>query len=147
VSRKSIYVLENGDCLLMENGKLRRGEPVESGIIYVDGLSVGDISAVVLKDRQTLASDGVVTVVCQVRSKDGRPVGHPEVIMRGVAGSEDNELLADLVSIVEKTAASFAKDQHLNTNQLKRALRERILGLLWERAHRRPMVIPLILEV
>lgn len=147
VSRKSIYVLENGDCLLMENGKLRRGEPVESGIIYVDGLSVGDISAVVLKDRQTLASDGVVTVVCQVRSKDGRPVGRPEVIMRGVAGSEDSELLADLVSIVEKTAASFAKDQHLNTNQLKRALRERILGLLWERAHRRPMVIPLILEV
>jgi len=147
VDPRSIFILENGDCLLMENGRLRRGEAVESGIIFVDGLSVGDISTVVLKDRQTLASDGVVTVVCMIQAKDGQPVGRPEIIMRGVAGGEDLELLADLAAVVEKTTASFAKDRRSNTGQLKRALRERILALLWERSRRRPMIIPLVLEV
>ncbi|MDR2957574.1 MAG: ribonuclease J [Coriobacteriales bacterium] len=147
IERKSIYVLENGDCLLLEDGRLKRGEAIEAGIVYVDGLSVGDISAVVLKDRQTLASDGVVTVVCLIRSKDGKLVSKPEVIMRGVTGADDNELLEDLISIVEQTAGGFARDRRLNPGQLRRSLRERILGLLWERSRMRPMVIPLILEV
>jgi len=147
IDRRNIYVLENGDCLLMTDGQLSRGEPIESGIIYVDGLSVGDISAVVLKDRQTLASDGLVTVVCLVHSKDGHLVGKPEVIMRGVSGAEDNDLLEDLIGIVEKTATRFSDEKKLNSGQLKRALREQILGLLWQRSRRRPMVIPLILEV
>ena len=147
IPRSQIYVLENGDCLNLAQGKLSRGEPVDSGIVYVDGLSVGDISQVVLKDRQTLASDGIVTIVCQIRSRDGRPVGKPEIIMRGVSGNDDNELLEDLINIVEKTATSLAKEQRLNSSQLKRALRERVSSVLWERSRRRPMVIPLILEV
>jgi ribonuclease J len=147
ISRRSIFVLDNGDCLMMEDGQLRRGEPVESGIVYVDGLSVGDISAVVLKDRQTLASDGVVTVVCQVRGRDGQLVGRPEVIMRGVAGAEDNELYEILVNVAESTIADSASGKRMNSGQLRRNLRERISATLWGKSRRRPMVIPLILEV
>ena len=147
VERQNIFILENGDTLELQNGKAKRGEAVESGIIYVDGLSVGDVSAVVLKDRQTLASDGIITLVCMIRQRDSKPVGHPEIIMRGVIGSDDGELLEELTKLVEKTAMNFSQEHRYNSGQLKRALRERVSALLWERIRRRPMVIPLIMDI
>jgi len=147
IPESSIFILDSGDTLLMEDGQLKRGEPVESGIVYVDGLSVGDVSAVVLKDRQTLSSDGVVTVVCVIRKKDSQLVGKPEIIMRGVSGSDDSKLIDDLTAIVDRTVTDFAKEHRSNPRQLQRALRERVSSLLWERSRRRPMVIPLLMDV
>jgi ribonuclease J len=144
---KNIFILDNGDTLTLDASGVSRGEPVESGIVYVDGLSVGDVSAVVLKDRQTLANDGIVTVVCMMRRRDSSPVGKPEIIMRGVSGGDDPVLVGDLIAIAEKTVAKFAHEHSSNPNSLKRALREKISGLLWERCRRRPMIIPLIMDV
>jgi ribonuclease J len=147
VPKERIFILENGDNLVLSNGSMRRGEPVESGIIYVDGLSVGDVSAVVLKDRQTLASDGIVTLVCMIRRRDSMPVGRPEIIMRGVTGADDPELIEDMTAVVEQITSTFGKEKKSNPNQLKRALREKVSALLWERSRLRPMVIPLIMDV
>jgi ribonuclease J len=147
VARRDVFILDSGDTLLLDESGVSRGEPVESGIVYVDGLSVGDVSAVVLKDRQTLANDGIVTVVCMLRRRDSSPVGKPEVIMRGVSGGDDSELVGDLVGVAERTVSRFAHEHRSNPSSLKRALREEISGLLWERAHRRPMIIPLIMDV
>ncbi len=142
-----IYVLENGESLLMESGDIRRGESVDSGIIYVDGLSVGDVSNVVLKDRQTLASDGIVTVVVMLRKRDAKSAGDPEVIMRGVSGGDDPDLLSDSVQVVSKTVANFAHEHRNNPNRLQRGVRESLSKLLWERVRRRPMIIPIIMDV
>jgi ribonuclease J len=147
IASKNIFILDNGDTLTLDASGVSRGEPVESGVVYVDGLSVGDVSAVVLKDRQTLANDGIVTVVCMMRRRDNAPVGKPEVIMRGVSGGDDPVLVADLISLAEKTVAKFGHEHSSNPNSLKRALREKISGLLWERCRRRPMIIPLIMDV
>jgi ribonuclease J len=147
VPTRNIFILDSGDTLLLGEGVVERGEPVESGVVYVDGLSVGDVSAVVLKDRQTLANDGIVTLVCMIRRRDNVPVGKPEVIMRGVSGGEDAELTNDLVALAERILARFAHEHRSNPSSLKRALREEISGLLWERARRRPMIIPLIMDV
>ena len=100
IPKDHIFILENGQSLLIDENGVSRGEAVESGIIYVDGLSVGDVSNVVLKDRKTLASDGIATVVVMVRKSDSKPVGEQEIIMRGVSGGDDPELLADAVSVV-----------------------------------------------
>jgi ribonuclease J len=147
IPEKNIHTIENGDVLLLENGQIKKGEPVDSGIIYVDGLSVGDVSNVVLKDRQTLANDGIVTVVCMLRRRDYKGVGTPEVIMRGVSGGDDPDLIAAAVAAVSKTIASSAHEHRSNPNRLKRALRESLAALLWERVRRRPMIIPIIMEV
>jgi ribonuclease J len=147
VPKKNIFVLDNGDSLLLDANGVQRGEQVESGIVYVDGLSVGDVSAVVLKDRQTLANDGIVTVVCMIRKRDSSPVGAPEIIMRGVSGGDDPELLQNAVAVSEKTLKSFAHEHRNNPNRLKRALREGLSTLLWERCRRRPMIIPIIMDV
>jgi ribonuclease J len=147
IPKQNIFVLESGDSLLVGQGSVSRGKPVESGIIYVDGLSVGDVSSVVLKDRQTLSSDGIVTVVAMVQRRDSRAMGQPEVIMRGVSGGDDPQLLADAVRAVERTVSSFAHEHRNNPNRLKRALRENLSRLLWERVRRRPMIIPIIMDV
>jgi len=147
IPRDHILLAENGDVMLLNKHHIEKSEPIESGVIYVDGLTVGDVSNVVLKDRQTLSEEGIVTVVCMIRKRDSSPVGTPEVIMRGVIGSEDQELLADAIRVVEATLIKSAHDQRSNPNRLKRALREALLTLLWERIRRRPMVIPIIMEV
>jgi ribonuclease J len=147
IGKKNVFVLDNGDSLLLDAQGVRHGEAVESGVVYVDGLSVGDVSAVVLKDRQTLASDGIVTVVTMIRKRDSSAVGTPEIIMRGVSGGDDPELLKKAVEITEKTVKSFAHEHRNNPNRLKRALREGLSTLLWERCRRRPLIIPIIMEV
>jgi ribonuclease J len=147
IPSRNIFILESGDTLLLDKSGVSRGEPVESGVVYVDGLSVGDVSAVVLKDRQTLANDGIVTVVCMIRRRDSVPIGKPEVIMRGVSGAEDVELTNDLIELTQRTLSQFAHEHRSNPSSLKRALREKISGLLWERCRRNPMIIPLIMDV
>jgi ribonuclease J len=147
IPANNVFILDSGDTLLLDESGVKRGEPVESGVVYVDGLSVGDVSAVVLKDRRTLASDGIVTVVCMIRRRDSTPTGRPEVIMRGVSGGDDAGLTSDLVALAERTVSRFAHEHRSNPSSLKRALREEISGLLWERARRRPMIIPLIMDV
>jgi len=147
IPRKNIFIVDSGDVLLLNQQGVVKGEPIESGIIYVDGLSVGDVSNVVLKDRQTLASDGIVTLVCMIRKRDSSPIGTPEVIMRGVIGGEDPELLNDAVKVVERTMTKFAHEHRSNPNRLKRALREALLRFLWERIRMRPMVIPIIMDI
>jgi len=144
---QNIHYQETGDVLLLSAGQISKGEAVESGIIYVDGLSVGDVSNVVLKDRQTLATDGIVTIVCMLRRRDCVGVGEPEVIMRGVSGGDDPELIKDSVAVVLKTINDSAHEQRSNPNRLKRALRESLSALLWGRIRRRPMIIPIIMEV
>ncbi|MCL2806684.1 MAG: ribonuclease J [Coriobacteriia bacterium] len=147
LSKESIFILENGESLLLDNNGIKRGETVESGIIYVDGLSVGDVSNVVLKDRRTLASDGIATVVVMLRKRDSKAAGEPEIIMRGVSGGDDPDLLAESVAIVSKTVAKFAHEHRNNPNRLQRAIRENLSKLLWERVRRRPMIIPIIMDV
>lgn len=144
---KEIFILDNGDSLIMNHEGIRRGDPVDSGIIYVDGLSVGDVSNVVLKDRQTLASDGIVTVVVMIRKRDSKAAGEPEIIMRGVSGGDDPGLLADASKVVGKTVSNFAHEHRNNPNRLQRAIRESLSKLLWERVRRRPMIIPIIMDV
>ncbi|MDR1088124.1 MAG: ribonuclease J [Coriobacteriales bacterium] len=147
IPSRNIFVLENGESLVLSQDGVRRSESVESGIIYVDGLSVGDVSNVVLKDRQTLASDGIATVVVMLRKRDSKAAGEPEIIMRGVSGGDDPELLADSIRVVSRTVANFAHEHRNNPNRLQRAIRESLSKLLWERVRRRPMIIPLIMDV
>lgn len=147
MKKSNIFILENGESLLVDSSGVKRGETVDSGVIYVDGLSVGDVSNVVLKDRQTLASDGIATVVVMLRKRDAKPEGAPEIIMRGVSGGDDPDLLADSVRAVSNTVANFAQEHRNNPNRMQRAIRESLSKLLWERVRRRPMIIPIIMDV
>jgi ribonuclease J len=147
IAAENTFILDNGDTLELLDGKLTRGEQVENGIVYVDGLSVGDVSTIVLKDRKTLASDGIVTVVCLINTRKGSSAGEPELIMRGVTGGDDPTLQTDAVQAVQNILATHTREYQGNPGPLKKKIREDLSRLLWERCRRRPMIIPIIMEV
>ncbi len=147
IPRKNIFILENGNVLEMLDGKITMGESVDSGVIFVEGLSVGDVSMLVLKDRKTLANEGVVTVVVMISKKNGRPLGDVEVIMRGVSGGDDAGLLDDATSAIKETVSKLSHDYRLDPRTLKREARDTLSKFLWNRCRRRPMIIPIIMEL
>jgi ribonuclease J len=145
---EDVFVLDNGDCLELGLEGARVSERVEHGVVYVDGLGVGDVGNVVLRDRQLLAQDGIATVVITIDGQTGRPIGEPELVTRGIVfGAEGEQLLAEARARVAKTLAKTAKEGATDQQVIKNAVRESLSGLLWERIRRRPMIIPVVMEV
>lgn len=147
VARKNIFVIDNGDSLIMQDHRVSRGEPVESGVVYVDGISVGDTNQVVLRDRKVLANDGVATVVIMLNSKTQMPAGDVELIMRGVTGGDEKLLLDDAHVCVTKALQKATGTHGARPNVIQREVREALSNLLWNRCHRRPMIIPIVMEI
>ncbi len=148
VGHEDIFVLENGDCLEIDENRAEVREHVESGVVYVDGLSVGEVGQVVLRDRQLLARDGIATVVIAIDGQTGRPMGEPELVMRGIVfGPEEDALLEDARARLAKTLAKTAGEGATDHQVIKNAVRESLSQLLWERSHLRPMIIPVVMEV
>lgn len=145
---EDVFVLDNGDCLQIDAKGARVRERVEHGVVYVDGIGVGDVGNVVLRDRQLLAQDGIATIVITIDGQTGRPIGEPELVTRGIVfGTEGEQLLADARARVAKTLAKTAKEGTTDQAVIKNAVRESLSGLLWERIRRRPMIIPVVMEV
>ncbi|MCH3943157.1 MAG: ribonuclease J [Atopobiaceae bacterium] len=141
-----VFVCDNGDTLEMRGGKVRLGEPVDSGIVYVDGLRIGDADPVVLRDRQKLASDGIVTCVVTISSRTHK-VDEIEISSRGVSFSNDDALISEAQSSLR---ASIDKKDILKgatTDQTRKAVRNDLSNFLWNKTHTRPMVIPVVMEV
>ncbi len=145
---EDVFVLDNGDCLEIGDDGARVAESVEHGVVYVDGLSVGDVGKVVLRDRQLLAQDGIATIIIAIDGQTGRPVGEPELVTRGlVLGGDTDPLLIEARARIAKTLAKTAKEGATDQKVIKNAVRESLSQLLWERIRRRPMIIPVVMEV
>lgn len=142
-----IFVLDNGDSLEMRAGKVRRGSSVESGVVYVDGLRIGDTDPIVLRDRQKLANDGMVTAVAIVSLKRKR-IDAIEFSGRGVSFTIDDEFSADasasIMKMIEKGKFNFTSS---GTDALRKAVRDSLSNFIWNRTRTRPMIIPVVMEV
>jgi len=145
IPEKNIFVLDNGDTLELRNHTVRIGEPVDSGVVYVDGLSVTDADPVVLRDRQKLSKDGIVTCVVTVshRSHKTRAI---EIYSRGVSFANDEELNKDAQEVV-RTRIDRSSEADVGVDQLRKGIRNGLSNFLWSRTHTRPMVIPVVMEV
>jgi ribonuclease J len=148
VPEKNVFVLDNGDCLEIDKNGARLTESVEHGVVYVDGLGVGDVGQVVLRDRQLLAQDGIATVVVTIDAQTGRLVSEPEMITRGLAfGEGGDSLIADAQARIAQTMAKTYKEGATDQAVIKKAVHDSLSQLLWERTRSRPMVIPIVVEV
>ena len=146
VDPDNIYVLENGDSLELSARGVERGEGVPSGIVYVDGLSVGDTSQDVLDERNTLGNQGFASVAAAVNMKDRKLIGQVQVSMHGITGGDDYYLAHE----AENTVASALRKclpKDGGVKELRKAARDALLSLLWERTKQRPMVVVNLLEV
>ena len=147
VEHDHIFILDNGDSLRMQAGTVKRDAPVPSGIVYVDGSSVGDIGRDVLRDRQAMSSEGVVACVAVFSRSGNELVKAPVVQMRGIPGFDNDEFLAEATQRVEH-ACENALDAHPgDVKRVKKAIRDALSGFLWKRAHRHPVIITTVLDI
>ncbi|MHB1340190.1 MAG: ribonuclease J [Coriobacteriia bacterium] len=149
IPEKNIFCMENGQCLELDEHGARIAEHVESGVVYVDGLSVGDIGQVVLRDRQLLAADGMSMVIVAIDSQTGRVMTEPEIVMRGIVltGGEEEDVLAEMRARVSKVLARTSSEGVTDHGVIKKALRDSLSAFIWERSRMRPMIIPVVMEV
>lgn len=147
IPRDCIFVLDNGDVLEIDEEEARLGEKVDSGVVYVDGLTVGDLGQVVLRDRQHMSQDGIITVVVAIDVKSGTPSGEPEIVTRGVVFGDDPAVLEEARQRVAKAVAKTGREGVTDFSVVQRRVRETVSQFVWERVKRRPLVIPVVLEV
>ena len=142
-----IFILDNGDTLEMRGGIVKRGTPVESGVVYVDGLRIGDTDPIVLRDRQKLANDGMVTAVAIVSLKH-KKIEAIEFSGRGVSFVIDDQFSEDasasIMKTIEKGKFSFTSS---GSDAIRKAVRDSLSNFIWSRTRTRPMIIPVVMEV
>ncbi|MEK9174374.1 MAG: ribonuclease J, partial [Patescibacteria group bacterium] len=147
---ENIVVVENGNVVRVNENQIsvdKKSVPAE--LVMVDGLGVGDVGSVVLRDRQMLAEDGMFVVVTVVDSKSGRVRGSPDIISRGFIYLRDNkQMLQDARMIIRKVVEQTTAREHpFNDALVKEEIKERLGQFLFQKTHRRPMVLPVLIEV
>jgi ribonuclease J len=148
VDPEAIFKGRNGLPLEIDERGARFGEQEQAGVIFVDGVEVGDIEDVALRDRRALSADGIFIVVATVSGQDGRPIAPPEVISRGVPFLTDEDGVVDEIrETVEMSLAQAAADEVHEISLLQEHLREDMAAFIYERLRRRPMVLPVVVEV
>jgi ribonuclease J len=138
----SIVIAENGDVVELSRDGVRIADRVESGVTYVDGLGVGDISDVALRDRRHMSEDGVLIVVTTLA--DGAAAA-PELITRGFA--ESDELLAEMRQEAHEIVRELLADDIREVKLLQEHIHDGLGQLVYDRTHRRPMILPVVIEV
>jgi ribonuclease J len=147
VEPQNIFIIENGQPIeFLPDGSARRGMPVPAGYVFVDGLTVGEVGEVVLRDRRALALDGMVLAVVTVDKQTGSVIGRPEIITHGFVQDRADPLLAaaaDRVIASLETPGDHIAEQAL----FKEMIKDGLSRLFYERTKRRPMVFPVVVEV
>ncbi len=142
-----IVIAEDGDIVEVTEDSIAIGEHVACGNVFVDGLGVGDVGQIVLRDRQVLAQDGILMVVLTVDKETGLPLAGPDIVSRGFVYVRDSEELLEKAR--ERVLESFvglnghASDWSFVKDKIKHTLSE----FLYDKTHRRPMILPLVMEV
>ena len=146
---ENIFILSSGDVLeLNEEEPAKVKEKVRTGAILVDGLGVGDVGNIVLRDRQHLAEDGIIIVVLTLERRTNRLLAGPDIVSRGfVYVRESEELMDDARKAVSEALEKCLKGRHTDWNKIKLVIRDAMNDYIWKKTKRRPMVIPIIMDV
>jgi len=144
---EDIFQSENGLPLEIDERGARFGERERSGMIFVDGVEIGEMADVALRDRRMLSADGIFIIVVTIAEDDGQSVGEPEIILRGVPFEAGEELLDEIRETVQATLARASKEEIHEVDLLQQMLHDDLAKLVYERLKRRPMVLPVVVEV
>jgi ribonuclease J len=148
VAPEDIFQGENGLPLDIDERRARFGKAEPSGMIFVDGVEIGDMADVALRDRRMLSADGIFIVVVTIAEQDGSSVADPEVIFRGVPFLDQaDELLGEIRATVDATLRRAAGEEIREVDLLQQLLHDDLAKLVYDRLKRRPMVLPVVVEV
>jgi ribonuclease J len=145
---ENIFQTENGTPLDIDRDGAQLGRPVTAGMVFVDGVDIGDVTDVALRDRRMLSADGIFIVVATVSEQDGSSVVAPEVLARGVPFLDaDGAFIAELREAVEDSLDRAADQRVTEIEVLESILHDDLAQFIYERLRRRPMVLPVVVEV
>jgi len=148
IERENIFVIDNGDTVEFQNGNGRKGSKVQAGNVLIDGLGVGDVGNIVLRDRKLLSQDGILVVVVTLSKQDGAILSGPDIISRGFVYVRESEGLLDEANrIVTSTLTRLMNDKVNEWASLKTNVKDALGRFLYEQTRRRPMILPIIMEV
>jgi ribonuclease J len=146
VPASSIILAENGTVVELSRDGVRIAGEVETGVAFVDGLGVGDVHDVALRDRRRLSEDGVIIIVATLAASDGGTAGPPELIARGF-GDGSGELLDELRDEADRVLRRCIEEEITEIKLLQEHLHDEVGQLIYDRTHRRPMILPVVVEV
>jgi ribonuclease J len=148
IADENIFLMENGDVLELDEKQAAKTGKVQAGMILVDGFAMGDFHDLILRDRQHLATDGLVMVVVARSLQDGKIVGEPEVVFRGIAHAGDlDELAEEAKKLVTDCLLSEEMQQVNDTGLVKNRVHDVLQKFLRKEAGRRPMILSVVVEV
>jgi ribonuclease J len=148
IKGENIFIVENGTVMEFSPTQARISTTVQAGGIFVDGLGVGDVGSIVLRDRQVLSKDGIFIVVVTIDNVENKIVSGPDLVSRGfVYIKESEELLDEARENVKKVIEGLMIKKVTNWPTIKNSIKDSVSKFLWEKTGRRPMILPIIMEV
>lgn len=148
IPKENIFILDNGDTIEVQNGAARKGSKVTAGRVLIDGLGIGDVGNIVLRDRKLLSQDGILVVVVTLSKQDGTILSGPDIISRGFVYVRESEgLLEEANRIVTSTLHRLMSENVNEWASLKNQVKDTLGRFLYEQTRRRPMILPIIMEV
>ena len=148
IKKENIFVIQSGDVLELSEQSARVHGKVPVGNIFVDGLGVGDVGNVVLRDRQHLAEDGIFIVVVAMDKGSNTVVSGPDVVSRGFVYVRESDELLDEAREISRIMMDRCMDRGITDwNKIKNSIRDELSDFFWKKTKRRPMILPIIMEV
>ena len=148
MDNKNIFILDKGEILEINNEEAKRCGKVKSGNVYVDGLGVGDVGSLVLRDRKHLANDGLVNIVVTIERESFSIIAGPDIITRGfVYVKESEELIKELKEISTLELQNCLDKEIIEWSFIKASIKKTLEKFIYEKTKRRPTIIPIIMEI
>jgi ribonuclease J len=145
---ENVFIIENGMPIeILADGSARRGQTVPAGYVFVDGLSVGEVGEIVLRDRRALANDGMFMIVVTVDQQTGTVIGVPEIITRGFVHGNERDPIIETTTARVMAAIENPGDHISEIALLKSQIKDAVSRHLYDQTKRRPMVFPVVVEV
>ena len=148
IPKDNIFILKSGDVLALDDESAEVVDKVHTGEILVDGLGVGDVGNIVLRDRQHLAEDGILIVVLTLEKRTNQLLAGPDIVSRGVVGVRDSErLMEEARKVVTEAVEKCLMSRHADWSKIKLVIRDTMNDFIWKRTKRKPMILPIIMDV
>ena len=148
IPKDNIFILSSGDVLELSNEHAKKIGTVPCGILMVDGLGVGDVGNIVLRDRQTLAENGIIIVVLTLEKYTNQLLSGPDIVTRGFVYVRESEMLIDDATTVVYEAVSRCIDNNISDwSKIKGVIKDSLGDYIWKKMKRTPMILPIIMEV
>lgn len=148
LSPNNVIIADNGEVIEVTRDSIRKNGTVASGQVFVDGLGVGDVGNIVLRDRKHLSQDGILTVVVTIEKETGSVIAGPDIISRGFVYVRESEDLMDEARELVREALRECEEKHITEwASIKSNIKEVLRSFLYEKTKRKPMILPIIMEI